>query len=213
MARSRTEITLCFSGAPDQGQEVVTFERGDHQGSDRGDRRRPRPAEDERQVAEAIPGTQRPRRPPVGQCHEGFPLPDDVVPVARLPREEDRVAVSEALRLQPCGDPLELLTVQSLEERERGERVPLAPRRPDARDDLVAVLHPPVEVATAERPELDWFDRLDRGRADRLIEECELAETFSRDDRPELGTVRSDCSKAARADEVEPVASNSFGGN
>src|SRR5438093_13114661 len=127
MARSRTEFTLWFPGAPDQGQEVVTFERGDHEGSDRGDRRRPRPAEEERQVAEAITGTQRARRPPVGQRHEGFPLPDDVVTVARLSREEDRVAVSEALRLQPSGDSLELLTVQSLEERKRGERVPLPP--------------------------------------------------------------------------------------
>src|SRR5438094_852794 len=60
-------------------------------------------------------------------------------------------------------------------------------------------------MTSTERPELDWFDRLDRGRADRLIEECELAETFSRDDRAELRTVRSDGSETARTDQIEPI--------
>src|SRR5439155_24715797 len=141
LARSNAAFTLCSARGPDQGQEVVTFERGDHQGSDRGDRRRPRPAEEERQIAEAIPRTQRPRRSPVGQRHEGFPPPDDVVTVARLPRQEDRHAASEALRLQPSGDSLELLTVQSLEERKRGERLPPPPGRPYARHHPVAALH------------------------------------------------------------------------
>src|SRR5439155_5653786 len=145
-----------------QRQEVVTFERRHHKGSDRADRRRPRPSEEERQVTKAVPWTERPRRPTIGQRNEGLALPDDVVAIARLPREEDRFAVSEPLCLQPSGDALELLAVQSLEERKRGERVPLAPRGPNASHDLVAVLHPTVEVATAERPELDWFDRLDR---------------------------------------------------
>src|SRR6266550_6712032 len=180
MARSRTEFTLCFAGAPDQGQEVVTFERRHHEGSDRADRRRPRPSEEEREVTKPVPWTERPRRPTVGQRNEGLALPDDVVAIARLPREEDRFAVSEPLCLQPSGDAVELLTVQSLEEGKRRERILLAPRGAHARDDLVAVLHPTVEVAPAERPELDRFDRLDRRRADRPRSEEHTSELQSR---------------------------------
>src|SRR2546430_427192 len=119
-------------------------------------------------------------------------LADERVAIARRSREEDGVAVSEPLCLQPSGDALELLAVQSLEEGKRRERIPLAPRGANARDDLVAVLRPTVEVAPAERPELDRFDRLDRRRADRPIEERQLPKTFSRDDRPELRAVRGD---------------------
>src|SRR5437870_5102673 len=68
-------------------------------------------------------------------------------------------------------------------------------------------------MTSTERPELDWFDRLDRGRADRLIEECELAETFSRDDRAELRTVRSDGSETARTDQIEPITNTPGGEN
>src|SRR5437899_10975030 len=68
-------------------------------------------------------------------------------------------------------------------------------------------------MTSTERPELDWFDRLDRGRADRLIEECELAETFSRDDRAELRTVRSDGSETARTDQIDPITNTPGGEN
>src|SRR5437773_2601382 len=89
MARSRPEITHGFAGRRHERGEVRATHDPDRKRPLRRHRRGPRDTEDQRELAERVPRTERPDVPAVRKVDIGLALPDEVVAASALAGLDD----------------------------------------------------------------------------------------------------------------------------